>query len=80
MMVTESLPLKPQGQWSAEPSTAAQLENVYEVVASFPGRFPTTCMKIVKSVPKNGAAPSNIVENQQHKLFIVGALCLIDGP
>ena len=50
-----------------------QLEEMYEVVLTVPGRVPTSQLKIVHAVPKGQEAASNIVPDQQHKLFIVSA-------
>ena len=51
-------------------SNLTELEAKYDVVASIPGRNPTTLLKIVKAIPKDGSAPEDIVENQDYKLFL----------
>lgn len=57
--------------WPAEPTNLRELEEKYEVIASFPGRLPTTTLKIVNAVPKSGGEPQDISEGQVHKLFLV---------
>ena len=55
--------------------TVNQLEDMYDVVLSVPGRVPTTQLKIVNAAPKGKdlSEASQIVPDQQHKLFIVSA-------
>ncbi|CAE6945006.1 unnamed protein product, partial [Symbiodinium sp. CCMP2456] len=60
--------------WAGEPTTLAQLESTYEVVLSVPGRNPTTQLKVGKATPKDGSEPTNIVMEQEHKLFVVACL------
>ena len=55
--------------WVNEPGTLNELEEMYEVVATCPGRVPTTALKIVKACPKSGE-PTNIIPDQQYKLFL----------
>ncbi|CAE7762057.1 hypothetical protein AK812_SmicGene34282 [Symbiodinium microadriaticum] len=66
-------PARASGTWAAEPTTVNQLEETYEVVLSVPGRIPTTQLKIVSAAPKGKplSEASEIVPEQEHKLFIV---------
>ena len=56
--------------WNEEPSNLTDLEAKYHVIASIPGRNPTTLLKIVKAMPKDGSAHVNVEENQDYKLFL----------
>ena len=62
--------------WVGEPGAAAALEETYETVASFPGRMPTTALKIVKAIPKAGGEPQQVAQDQLYKLFIAPGLIL----
>ena len=69
---TQVVEMEPENMdaWNEEPSNLTDLEAKYHVIASIPGRNPTTLLKIVKAVPKDGSAPENIEENQDYKLFL----------
>ena len=61
--------------WTGEPTSAGTLEETYDIVASFPGRMPTTALKIVKAIPKAGGEAQQIAQDQVYKLFIALASC-----
>ena len=56
--------------WDGEPTTVGDLDLAYESVLTIPARAATCQLRVVKATPKDGSDPTNIVEDQKHKLFI----------
>ena len=63
----------PDSGWESEPVTVSDLEKDYECIATAPGRLPTTQLRLVKAVNKDGKSIA-MEEGQTFKLFLVSCL------